>query len=51
VPVAADGETVAVKVTLLPVVVLLGDAERVVVVAVSDAEVTVTETALEVLAA
>jgi hypothetical protein len=48
VPVAAEGETVAVSVTLAPTFGVVVDADSVVVVA---AALTVTETALEVLVA
>jgi hypothetical protein len=51
VPVAAEGETVAVNVTLAPTVGVVVDAASVVVVAVLVAALTVTETALDVLVA
>jgi hypothetical protein len=50
-PVAAEGETAAVRVTLAPVVVLVVEDESVVVVAVGELDVTVMLTALEVLVA
>jgi hypothetical protein len=50
VPVAAEGETVAVSVTLAPTVGVVVDTASAVVVAVRD-EVTVMLTALEVLVA
>jgi hypothetical protein len=48
VPVAAEGDTVAVRVIAVPVVVVVLEEDSVVVVAVVD-EPTVTETALDVL--
>jgi RecJ-like exonuclease len=51
VPVAVDGETVAVNVTLAPTVGVVVDEVSVVVVAVLVAALTVTESALEVLVA
>ena len=51
VPVAAAGATVAVSVTLAPIVGVVVDAARAVVVAVFVAVLTVTETALDVLVA
>jgi hypothetical protein len=51
VPVAVDGATVAVNVTLAPTVGVVVDAASVVVVAVLVAVLTVIETALEVLVA
>ena len=51
VPVAADGETVAVSVTLAPTVGVVVDAASVVVVAVLVPALTVNETALDVLVA
>ena len=49
-PVAAEGDTVAVRVTLVPVVTAVEDAASAVVVDVV-LELTVMETALEVLVA
>ena len=51
VPDAADGETVAVSVTLAPTVGVVVDAASVVVVAVLVPALTVNETALDVLVA
>jgi hypothetical protein len=51
VPVAADGETVAVKVTLAPTFGVVVEAVSVVVVGVLEVPLTVTETAVEVLVA
>ena len=51
VPVAAEGETVAVRVTLAPTVGVVVDAVRAVVVAVLVAVLTVIVTALDVLVA
>jgi hypothetical protein len=51
VPVAVEGETVAVSVTLAPTVGVVVDAASLVVVAVLVAVLTVTETALDVLVA
>jgi hypothetical protein len=51
VPVAAEGETVAVKVTLAPTVGVVVDAASAVVVAVLVTALTVIETTLEVLVA
>jgi hypothetical protein len=51
VPVAAEGETVAVSVTFAPTVGVVVDAVSVVVVAVLVAALTVTTTALDVLVA
>jgi RecJ-like exonuclease len=51
VPVAVDGETVAVSVTLAPTVGVVVDAASVVVVAVLVAALTVTAKALDVLVA
>jgi uncharacterized membrane protein len=50
-PVAAEGETVAVSVTLAPTVGVVVDAASVVVVAVLVAALTVTVTTLDVLVA
>ena len=50
-PVAVEGETVAVSVTLAPTVGVVVDAASLVVVAVLVAVLTVTETALDVLVA
>jgi PHD/YefM family antitoxin component YafN of YafNO toxin-antitoxin module len=49
--VAAEGDTAAVRATLAPVVVLVEEDERAVVVAVGELDVTVMLTALEVLVA
>jgi hypothetical protein len=51
VPVAAEGDTATVRVTLAPVVVLAVEDESVVVVAVVELDVTEMLTALEVLVA
>jgi hypothetical protein len=51
VPVAAEGDTVAVRVTLAPTVGVVVDAVRAVVVAVNVAALTVIDTALDVLVA
>jgi hypothetical protein len=51
VPVAAEGETVAVSVTLAPTFGVVVDAVRAVVVGVLEVPLTVTETAVDVLVA